>query len=133
MEQEALLTVENLSVRFGNSHAVRGISFSIGRGEILGVVGESGSGKSVTMMSALGLVSGGDITGKIDFQSREYGKLDLLSASDNQLQRIRGNEIAMVFQEPMTSLNPVYTCGDQVMEALIWHKKITKSEAKEQT
>jgi peptide/nickel transport system ATP-binding protein len=85
------------------------------------------------MLSALGLVNGGKISGEITFESRSLGLIDLLKASESQMQKIRGNEIAMIFQEPMTSLNPVYTCGDQVMEALIWHKKISKTEAKSQT
>lgn len=137
MDIENILEVKNLVVGFstanGSVTVVKDISFSLKKGEIVGIVGESGSGKSVTMLSALGLVNGAKIGGEINFKSNTLGEINLLSADEEQMQLVRGNEISMIFQEPMTSLNPVYTCGDQVSEALIWHKKISKEQAKEKT
>ena len=98
-------------------------------GEILGVVGESGSGKSVTARSILRLIPnppGKIVGGEILFEGRDILKMDM-----NTLRKIRGNDISMIFQEPMSSLNPVYTCGDQIMEAIILHQKLNKQEARE--
>ncbi len=130
MKREALLSVEDLRVQFWTSrgivHAVNGISFDIARGETLGVVGESGCGKSVTALAILGILprAGRVPTGKAVFEGR-----DLLGLSDRQLRDIRGKDIAMIFQDPMTSLNPVLTIGKQIREALKAHFGMKKKEA----
>jgi peptide/nickel transport system ATP-binding protein len=135
-----LLSIENLSVDFvtdqQTTNAVKNISLHINRGEILAIVGESGSGKSVTSLSILQLLPKPPAhypNGKILFSEDSNNVIDLLNASAKELQQIRGHKIAMIFQEPMTSLNPVMSCGKQVMEALLIHKKISSSEAKKQT
>lgn len=116
--------------------AVNGVSFSISEGEIVGVVGESGSGKSVTSLSAMGLISSppGKITnGEILLTKSDGETLDTTKLDAEVLRSIRGSEMSMIFQEPMTSLNPVYTCGNQVVEAIVLHKKVSKQEAKKIT
>ncbi len=130
---EVLLQIEHLSVAFhtveGVHNAVRDVSYTVQKGETLGVVGESGSGKSVTALSIMRLVPNppGETTGgKILFDSR-----DLLSLPMEEINRIRGNEISMIFQEPMTSLNPIHTCGRQIMEPLLLHKGCGKQEARQ--
>jgi peptide/nickel transport system ATP-binding protein len=136
---QPLLSIENLSVEFisesSRTAAVKNISFQVKKGEIVALVGESGSGKSVTSLSILQLVPKPPAhypQGKILFT--ENGEtIDLLRLDHHQLRSIRGNKIAMIFQEPMTSLNPVIRCGEQVMEALLVHKKLSKREAKAQT
>ena len=135
---ENILTVKDLTVEFSNDSntvtAVNGIDFEIRKGETIGIVGESGSGKSVTSLSIMRLISQppGKITsGEIIFNSRQFGLVDLLQLSEKQIRKIRGDEISMIFQEPMTSLNPVYTCGDQVVETILLHEKVTKKEAVE--
>lgn len=139
MTQLPLLEVKNLQVRFetelGRQTAVENISFRVNRGEILAIVGESGSGKSVTSLSVLQLLPTATARyprGSIEFHNNDRS-VDLLKESESSLQKIRGNEIAMIFQEPMTSLNPVLTVGDQVMEALRWHKKLSGAEARQET
>lgn len=134
----SLLSIANLSVSFKteteNVQAVKSISFSVDAGETLAIVGESGSGKSVSAYSILGLLpKSATIEGDIIFNSDTEQSIYLNKQNQKELQTIRGNKIAMIFQEPMTSLNPVFTCGQQVMEALLVHKKITKAEAKKQT
>jgi peptide/nickel transport system ATP-binding protein len=112
------------------------VSFTVNRQETVAIVGESGSGKSVTSLSLMQLISqppGRIAGGQAWFESRTYGRVDLLALSDKELQRIRGNEISMIFQEPMSSLNPVFTCGNQVAEVLIWHRKLSRQQAREQT
>jgi oligopeptide/dipeptide ABC transporter ATP-binding protein len=120
--REALLSVEDLHVRFwtqrGTIHAVNGISFDIAPGETLGIVGESGCGKSVTSLAILGILPR---AGKVVQGSATFDGRDLLQLSDRQLRRVRGKEIAMIFQDPMTSLNPVLTIGRQITEALETH------------
>ncbi len=135
-----LLEVKNLSVSFRNEKsvfkAVDDISFTIQPGETLGIVGESGSGKSVTSLSLMKLIAkpAGNIdNGMALLHTKSDGILDLLSLSDKVIRKYRGNDIAMIFQEPMTSLNPVFTCGDQVAEALRLHKKLSKKEARIET
>lgn len=136
---DTLLEVNNLKTYFSNDtglvKAVDDVSFKIRKGETIGIVGESGSGKSVTALSILQLLgNNGHIAGgEILFQSAEKGQIDLAKLSEKEMRDIRGNEISMIFQEPMTSLNPVYTCGDQVMETILIHQKITKKEAHKRT
>ena len=137
---QPLLSINNLSLDFisesGSTNALKNISFSVNRGEIVALVGESGSGKSVTALSILQLLPSPPAkftTGEILFSENGADSTDLLQKNRNEMTGIRGNKIAMIFQEPMTSLNPVLTCGDQVMEVILLHKKVTKTEAKQQT
>ena len=135
-----ILQVRNLTTIFtseeeGQTKAVKGVSFDLAKGETLGIVGESGSGKSVTSLSIMRLVPSppGKITeGQILYSGRGEA-VDLLQLPEKQMRTYRGNDIAMIFQEPMTSLNPVYTCGDQVMEAIRLHQRVGKREARERT
>ena len=126
-----LLEIEDLKVDFatdeGTVHAVDGVSFSLESGEVLSIVGESGCGKSVTAMTILGLTRGTNarIGGSVKYQSKE-----LTSASDEELQAIRGDRIAMVFQDPMSSFNPVHKIGDQIVEAIVAHREMDKSAAR---
>jgi len=136
---QPLLSIQNLSVDFISdekiTHALKDISITVNTGEIVAIVGESGSGKSVTSLSVLQLLPSPPakyISGNIFFQ--EDGKqVDLLQMSADEMQEIRGRKIAMIFQEPMTSLNPVHTCGSQVKEAILAHKKMSSAEAEKQT
>jgi len=135
-----LLEVNHLVTEFktdeGTVTAVNDISFTLNRGETIGIVGESGSGKSVTSLSVMRLIPNppGKIKqGEIIYHSKTRGTVDLLKLSETEMRHFRGNEISMIFQEPMTSLNPVFTCGNQVMEAIILHQKKTKRQAKELT
>lgn len=134
----AILTVNNLSVSFntdrGRVKAVDGISFSLGRSRTLGIVGESGSGKSVTALSIMRLISsppGSVDSGEILYYGPGGDFLDLASTDEKNLRRVRGNDIAMIFQEPMSSLNPVFTCGDQVSEAIREHQGLSSRAARE--
>ena len=130
---EKLLEVKNLKTEFktnvGQVHAVRGVSFYLDKGEALGIVGESGCGKSVTMMSIMRLLAdnGKIVDGQIYFDGKDISK-----AKDSEMDSIRGNDIGMIFQDPMTSLNPVFTIGDQLMEPLLKHRGMKKEEAKKQ-
>lgn len=135
-----LLRIQNLSVDFiaasGTTHALKNINITVNRGEIVALVGESGSGKSVTSLSILQLLPSPPAqytSGTILFSDNDDRCIDLLQRKQHELQDIRGNQIAMIFQEPMTSLNPVLTCGQQVMEAILVHKKVSKEIAREQT
>ena len=130
--KEKLLEVKGLKTDFLSEGAPRrivdDISFYIDKGEVLGVVGESGSGKSVTAKSVLRLIPsppGQIIGGEILFEGTDILKLDI-----QELRHIRGNDISMIFQEPMSSLNPVFTCGDQIMEAIMLHQKLDKKTAR---
>ncbi len=135
-----LLSIQDLTVAFTSGDitttALKDISFSVDRGEIVALVGESGSGKSVTSLSVLQLIPSPParyVSGKILFSEDGTSQENLLKKDRYSLQNIRGNKIAMIFQEPMTSLNPVMTCGHQVMEALRTHKKLSKEAAREKT
>src|SRR5919205_4016162 len=126
----ALLEIEKLQTHFrtpdGVNRAVEGVSFSVDAGETVAIVGESGCGKSVTSMSILRLIPEppGKIAGSIRFQGR-----DLLKLSEPEMRDIRGNEISMIFQEPMTSLNPVMTVGHQISETIRLHEDLSKAAA----
>src|SRR6201993_116355 len=140
LKKELLLEIRNLVVEFKTESehvtAVNNISFTLKQGETIGIVGESGSGKSVSALSAMGLIPappGRIRSGEIIYHSATKGPVDLTKLSSQEMRAFRGNELAMIFQEPMTSLNPVYTCGEQVMEAIILHQKVTKKEAREKT
>lgn len=135
VRNKKLLDVKNLKVYFytskGVSRAVDGNNFRMYENETLAIVGESGCGKSVTAMSILGLV---DKPGRIEPDSTiMYGDVDLAKASDKVLRDIRGNDISMIFQEPMTSLNPVYTVGMQIEENILLHESVKKDEARKRT
>lgn len=127
-----LLEVKNLKTSFrthiGDVQAVRGVSFHLDKGEALGIVGESGCGKSVTMMSIMRLLADNAM---IDSDAIIFNGQDISDPTEKEMQEIRGNEMAMIFQDPMTSLNPLFTVGDQLTEHLIKHKKISKKEANE--
>ncbi len=129
-KQDNLIEVNNLKTHFfteeGVVKAVDGVDFSIKPGETVGIVGESGCGKSVTSLSIMRLVEsppGRIVDGEILFEGKDLTKL-----SEKEMRKIRGNDISMIFQEPMTSLNPVYTVGDQITEALVLHKNISKKK-----
>src|SRR5690606_10884612 len=128
-----VLEVKNLHVHFetygGTVQAVRGVNFELKEGETLAIVGESGSGKSVTSKSLMGLIprpNGKIVEGEILFENKDLAKL-----KDKEMQKIRGKDISMIFQDPMTSLNPTMKIGKQIMEVLILHQKLSKKEAKQ--
>jgi peptide/nickel transport system ATP-binding protein len=135
-----LLSVNNLSIEFHTeasvTEAVRNISFTVNRGEIVAIVGESGSGKSVTALSVLRLLASPPAkytSGEILFSPSGNEKINMLKLEQDALRQIRGRQVSMIFQEPMTSLNPVFTCGHQVMEAIQLHEKIGGRQAKQRT
>ncbi len=128
---EPLLEVNDLKVSFrtedGVVRAVDGVSFAVDQGDVLGIVGESGSGKSVTMMSVLRLINDPNmrVEGEVIYKGR-----DLMKLHKDEMREVRGDEIAMIFQDPMTSLNPVYRVGDQIIEAILTHQEVGKGAAR---
>ncbi len=127
-----ILKIEDLTVQFGNNIVIENLSFDVHQGRTLAIVGESGSGKSVTsqtIMRLADMAGASYVSGQVNYHSMSGNKLDLLSLTQTDMRAIRGKEIAMIFQEPMTSLNPVFTIGDQLCEALLLHEKLTKSQA----
>ncbi|CAN5711437.1 ABC transporter ATP-binding protein [soil metagenome] len=134
MTTERLLEVKDLQVHFptpdGLVKAVDGLSFSVHRRETFGIVGESGSGKSVTNLTALGLTdrARANISGEVNFKGR-----DLLTLSHDELRKVRGKELAMIFQDPFACLHPFYRVGDQIVEAILAHDKVPKKQAEERT
>ena len=126
--KSTLLEVRNLSVAFGSFKAVDRLSYTLDRGETLGVVGESGCGKTLAALALLGLTPGfASRSGEVIFDGQ-----DLLSLNEKALERLRGRKIAMIFQEPMTALNPTMTIGDQVAEMFILHEKLSLRQARRQ-
>src|SRR5690606_25360338 len=125
----------DLSIDFktddGIVKAVKNISFNIPRGKTVGLVGESGSGKSVTSLSVMRLIP--NPPGQISSGSITFDGTDLLKLRESKMREIRGNKISMIFQEPMTSLNPVFTVGDQIAETILLHQNVSKKEAHEKT
>src|ERR1051326_1871474 len=128
---ERLIEVKGLKVQFatedGIVHAVDGVDFELSRGQVLGIVGESGSGKSVTAMTLLGLTRDRNtrFEGEVLYKGR-----NVLAMNEDELQEVRGNEMSMIFQDPMTSLNPVYTVGMQICEAIRVHERADKNQAR---
>ncbi|MEP7129462.1 MAG: ABC transporter ATP-binding protein, partial [Chitinophagales bacterium] len=139
MQSDRILQVVNLQTFFTangqKSFALNNVSFDLHHGETVGIVGESGSGKSITALSLMRLLPpAGKITnGSVNFSKTAGAPVDLLSIPDKEMRLYRGREIAMIFQEPMTSLNPVFTCGNQIEEAISLHLKVRAAEAKERT
>ncbi len=136
----SVLEVRNLITEFRTENysmrAVNNVSFQVERGKTLGIVGESGSGKSVSSLSVMRLIPsppGRILQGEALFREKDGSQTDLLKLTEDQMRAYRGNRIAMIFQEPMTSLNPVFRCGDQIAEALILHQKMSKAQARERT
>src|SRR3954468_19312915 len=127
----ALLEVKDLKVHFktedGMVQAVDGVTYAVDRGQALGIVGESGSGKSVSSLTVMGLTrfaGNAEITGSVVFDGK-----DLLSAPDEEMRRLRGNDVAMIFQDPLSSLHPFYKIGDQLVEAIRAHHDVPKAKA----
>ncbi|HMQ44493.1 MAG TPA: ABC transporter ATP-binding protein, partial [Mariniflexile sp.] len=131
MPQNAILAINNLSISFGENEVIHNMSYHLNQNEILGIVGESGSGKSVSSLAILGLLP--KKISKITSGKIVYKDEDLTTLPSKAFQNIRGKKIAMIFQEPMSSLNPSMTCGKQVQEILLQHTKLSKQEAKTET
>ena len=133
-----ILKVSNLNTEFksdyGSKQALKNISFNIKDGEVLALVGESGSGKTVTSLSIMGLLPNNASVqeGEIKLVNKNNNEINILNLSDEQHNEIRGNDISMVFQEPMTCLNPTMTVGEQILEVILRHKKISKSNARKE-
>lgn len=135
IERQPLLSIRNLTVTFGSFTALNNISYDVHAGETLAVVGESGSGKSVTALSIMRLVDIGTrakiVSGEILFRQPDGSVIDLLQLPEREMRAIRGNRISMIFQEPLTSLNPVHTVGRQVAEAVMLHQGLESAPARE--
>ena len=132
-QNAAVLQVDDLRVSFRQegalTHAVKGVSFAVQRGETVALVGESGSGKSVSALSTVSLLGdSAEVSGSVLYDGQQ-----MVGASDKLLRKVRGNDISFIFQEPMTSLNPVFTIGDQIIEAILSHQAMNKFEAREKT
>ncbi len=132
MNNEPILQIKDLKVSFQSGKkflpAVNGVSFELHNGEILGIVGESGSGKSVTSLASMGLIP--SPPGKIEKGEILFDGKDLTKLSEKEWRKIRGNQISMIFQEPMTSLNPLFTIGNQLMEGIRLHTNLSKDRCK---
>ncbi|MBM7604614.1 peptide/nickel transport system ATP-binding protein [Metabacillus crassostreae] len=135
MKNKQMLQIKDLKVSFQSEKklipAVDGVSFDLREGEILGIVGESGSGKSVTSLSTMGLIP--SPPGKMERGEILFDGKDLTKLNEKEMRKIRGNQISMIFQEPMTSLNPLFTIGNQLIEALKLHTKLSKKESRDRT
>ncbi len=131
MQENTILSIKDLSISFGENEVIHTISYHLNKNEILGIVGESGSGKSVSSLAILGLLPKN--ISKITSGNIHYNNDDLTTLASKAFQKIRGKKIAMIFQEPMSSLNPSMTCGKQVQEILLQHTKLSKQETKEET
>ena len=130
MSSRPLLEIKNLNVSFKNNQVLHNVNITIPKGKVVAVVGESGSGKSVTSLSLLRLLpKSAQVNGSIEFSS-ENSTINILGLSGNEIRQLRGDKISMIFQEPMTSLNPVITCGKQVAEVLMLHRNMSRQEAK---
>lgn len=131
MEEKKLLEIQNLSVQYEVNkvvvQAVNSLDLSVNEGECVGLVGETGAGKTTTALSIMGLIP--NPPGRIVSGSIKYEGEELIGAREKRLRQIRGREISMIFQDPMTSLNPVLKVGDQIMEVILLHEKLTKAEA----
>jgi len=131
MKNKNLLEIDNLKVSFftpaGEVKAVNGVSYQLAQGEVIGIVGESGSGKSVSSYAIMRLI---DEPGKVIGGSIKFDGKNILELDEKEMQSIRGNEISMIFQDPMTSLNPVFKVGNQLIEAIVKHQKVSKKEAR---
>lgn len=130
--ESEILDIKNLSLSFAKNEILKNLNFSVKKGKIIGIVGESGSGKSITALNIMGLLPDAAVVSdksKIEFNSSK-GKIDLLKISKEEYRKYRGNEIGMIFQEPMTSLNPSLRCGEQVEECIRLHLKLSKSAAR---
>ena len=135
-QNNTILNITDLSIQFKTDNglitAVDKLNLKLKKGQVLGIVGESGSGKSVTSLATMGLLPAGISKvsqGSIEFHSKKFGLIDLVKEGESTYQSLRGNEISMIFQEPMTALNPVYTCGNQVAEAIRLHQKMDSKSA----
>ncbi len=135
-QNNTILNITDLSIQFKTDNglitAVDKLNLKLKKGQVLGIVGESGSGKSVTSLATMGLLPAGISKvsqGSIEFNSKKFGLIDLVKEGESTYQSLRGNEISMIFQEPMTALNPVYTCGNQVAEAIRLHQKMDSKSA----
>ena len=131
MKENTILNIKNLSIAFGKNEVIHNISYTLNKNEILGIVGESGSGKSVSSLAILGLLP--KHISQVTSGSILYNNTDLTQTPSKAFQKLRGNKIAMIFQEPMSSLNPSISCGKQVEEILLQHTKLSKKEIKEET
>ena len=124
---QPLLAIEDLHIAVGRRPVIEGVSLTIAPGEMLGLVGESGCGKSVTALAIMRLLAEPPM--RVEKGSIRFGDVDILSLSEHQLEALRGNDIAMIFQEPMTSLNPVFSIGDQIAEVVLLHRRVSRAEA----